>query len=160
MVNVPVAVVAGPACVTAMGTTMSLVVPFTLSLPDTSYLPPPLALMAVDAKVAVGNLATLNQVALGTSASVSGEPNVALEVAMVKATLPASGFFGSNAMSAVHLANRPSTGTPISLMANVIWLWAGTTWACAKTAPVKASEAARTRAVGSLFMEGLDFVWR
>src|ERR1700712_4009541 len=102
MVNEPVAVVAGPAWVTAIGTTMSLVVPLTLSLPATSNLPPPLALIPVDANVAVGNFATLNQVAFGTSSSVSFEPNDALAVLIVKLTLPASGFFGSNATSAVH----------------------------------------------------------
>ncbi len=152
MANAPVAVVVGPACVSAIGTTMSLVVPLTVSLPATSNLPPPLALMDVDANVAFGNLATLNHSGLGTSASVSGAPSEALPVAMVKATLPVSGFFGSNATSAVHFVNLPSTATPISLIAKVIWLCAGTTLAWANATPLTASEAARTRAVRMFFI--------
>jgi hypothetical protein len=66
---------------------------------------------------------------LGTSASVSGTPKVALPVSMVKLTLPASGF-GSKLICASQLRNLPSTGTPIWCEVKPISLWAGTTFCC------------------------------
>ena len=41
---------------------------------------------------------------------------------MRSTTLPPSGFFGSNATWASNFLNVPSTGTPICLLTNTIWL--------------------------------------
>jgi hypothetical protein len=80
----------------------------------------------------LGELGDVEPGALGTSASVSGTPKVALPVSMVKLTLPASGFFGSKLICASQLRNLPSTGTPIWCEVKPISLWAGTTFCWAK----------------------------
>ena len=49
---------------------------------------------------------------------------MALPVSMLKATLPASGFFGSRLICASNFLKRPSTGTPICLVTKVTSLCA------------------------------------
>ena len=111
----------------------SRLVPLIWSLPLTSNLPPPRPLTAVEWKVACGNLAVLNQLGRGSSASLSGTPRVALAMSTVKAILLVSGLEGSKAICASNFLKRPSTGTPICLLTKIISLWAGTSfcWASA-----------------------------
>jgi hypothetical protein len=115
------------------------------SLPVTSNLPAPSALIALDWKVACGNFGTLNQTGLGSSASTSGAPKLALPMSIVKLTLPASGFFGSKAIWASNLRKWPSTGTPICLLTKAISLLAASSFCCASAGadvPARTSSAA------------------
>src|SRR5260221_172337 len=94
--SVPVAVVVVPDWASCTGMLTFWTWPLMLSLPSTWYLPPPSALTAVESNTACGNLATLNQSALGSSASVSLAPMVALPVSTVKRILLVSGLAVSN----------------------------------------------------------------
>jgi len=69
--------------------------------------------MLDDTNWACGNLGTLNHAGLGSSASVSREPSVALPVSTVKAILLVASLAGSNATCALNFLNWPSSGTPI-----------------------------------------------
>jgi len=130
--GLPLAVVFGPACASATGTTTSWLAPLITSLPATSSLPGPVALTLLLWNVACGNSLVLNQSGLTSSASVSAEPSVALPMSMLNAIFAASGFFGSNATCASNFLNLPSTGTPICLLVNAISLWAATIFCCAQ----------------------------
>ena len=127
---VPVAVVVAPLCASVTGTTTSRDTPLMLSLPATCRWVLSTALTLVDWKVAWGNLGTLNHSALGSSASVSREPMVALPVSMESAMLLASTLAGSNATCALNFLKWPSMGTPIWRTVNAMLLCAGSSCCC------------------------------
>ena len=124
----PVAVLRAPLCASVNGTATSCVAPLIVSLPAASNLPPPRAFTALDWNVACGNLAALNHAALGTSASVSGDPKLALAVSILNAICAACGLAGSNATLASNFLKRPSTGTPICLLTKTISLRAASSF--------------------------------
>jgi hypothetical protein len=144
--RLPVAVVVLPDCVSTTGTVTSTDVPLMLSLPATSNLPPPWALMLEDSKMACGNWGTLNQTGLGSSASVSRAPMVALPVSTVKRMRLVASLAGSNASCASNFLKCPCNGTPIWRALNSTRLCAGSNCCCAWAGAAASSRAlARAR---------------
>src|SRR2546425_1174764 len=145
--SVPVAVVVVPDWASCTGMLTFWTWPLMLSLPSTWYLPPPSALTAVESNTACGNLATLNQSALGSSASVSLAPMVALPVSTVKRILLVSGLAVSNWTWASNFLKWPCRGTPICLAVKFTALWAGTSFCSARSAWDARAAAARAMEV-------------
>jgi hypothetical protein len=143
MAKAPVAVVVAPFWASVTGTTTSLLRPLMLSLPATSNWLAFTRLMLLDWNVAWGNAATLNQVALGSSALASRLMS-ALPVSTVKAILLVASWAGSNATWALKRLKRPSTGTPIWRLTNTMSLCAGSSvcWAWAASGSSGSNETA------------------